>query len=87
MFLHHFADECLPRQWIGSSVPVIIDFLGVATTATNQDRDMLYCLFPFKSNGSVVLAEVSRGAFIKNAINGQWLSRVEELYQEILRIN
>ena len=51
IFQHHFADECFPRQWLHSDVPVIFDFLGNESPDTiDEIKRNLYCLFPMTTN-------------------------------------
>lgn len=83
IFTIEFADECFPKAWLGSSVPVIFDFKGVRKGNDKDLRKNLYCLFPALRGEYRVLdrrfAEISRKAFIKSTINGEWTLRVRRL--------
>lgn len=73
-YLVDFPKECFPSAWIGSSVIVMFDFLGMETIDIPNDlRNNLFCLLPKQSNQQSILAIVSREGFIKNSINGEWL--------------
>ena len=64
-------DKCFPSTWVGSSVPVIFDFLGTESEGDCKTiRNQLYCLFPKSNTRKHVLAIFSRESFIKSIING-----------------
>lgn len=73
-----FPEFCFPENWLKSSVPVVFDFRGDGSLDDLDGlRNPLYCLFPQVGRHARV-AEISRKAFIKTTINGQWTSRVQE---------
>lgn len=73
-----FPEFCLPEAWLKSSVPVIFDFRGDGSVHDSEGlRNPLYCLFPQVGRHARV-AEISRTAFVKTTINGEWTSRVQE---------
>ncbi len=67
-----FADECFPKNWLSSSVPVIFDFQG---TSAIENRSHLYCIFPVQVGWLTIFAEISRKALIKSIIDGEWQTR------------
>ncbi|GIL24744.1 MAG: hypothetical protein BroJett042_32570 [Bacteroidota bacterium] len=77
IFRIEFADECFPKNWLESSVPVIIDFKGTDSIDKVQNsRTLLYCIFPIQDGMfGAVFAEISRNALIKSIINGEWQTR------------
>lgn len=78
IFKVDFVDECFPRSWIKSSVPVVFDFLGNESLTTVEEmRQNLYCLFPNEDEFEAVFAEISRKAFINSVMSGAWSQRVQ----------
>lgn len=74
-FIVDFPHECFSKTWLGSSVPVIFDFLGMEQSEGGTDlRNNLYCLLP-ENKGNTVLAVFSRESFIASALNGTLLSK------------
>lgn len=72
-----FPDECFPKSWLESSVPVIFDFLGCELyDSDNPMRRRLHCLFPGRLRYEAVVATISRKAFINAALDGKWSERV-----------
>lgn len=81
---HYFADECFPRQWIKSSVPVVFDFFGGESLDTADEiQRNLYCLFPTDDDFEALFAEISRKAFITAVMSGEWSLRVQGFLDEI----
>jgi competence protein CoiA len=79
-----FADECFPRNWLDSNVPVIFDFLGVATMDSNGiGKELLYCIFPVKLGWLTVFAEISRNALVKSIISGEWQNRCKMFVDDL----
>ena len=73
-----FADECFPKNWLDSSVPVIFDFNGLGITESNKSNTtLLYCIFPIKVGWLTIFAEISRKALIKSITDGEWETRCE----------
>lgn len=87
IFLINFPDEYFPSNWLGSSVSVIFDFRGAEPIDDPKDtRNALYCLFPILVRGGyTVVAEMSRKTFINSASNGEWISRIRNLIDKLLR--
>ena len=61
-------EDCFPITWLSSSVPVIFDF-------GEYEQKNLYCLFDERIGGDAFIAQISRAAFIKAVINGDWSRR------------
>lgn len=82
IFRVDFLDWCFPIAWLESSVPVIFDFRGDGSIYDSEGlRNTLYCLFPQVGNTARV-AEISRKAFIKATINGEWILRVQKFIND-----
>lgn len=75
IFLVDFPDECFPASWLGSSVPVIFDFLGIENANVRDMRNHLYCLFPKQNKRESVLAVMTREYLIQNCLNGRFLNK------------
>jgi hypothetical protein len=75
IFHVQYPEECFPVSWVGSSVPVLFDFKGVAGITD----DKLYCLFPQRFDQRMTLAVIPRNAFIRTVNNGDWLTRLSGL--------
>ncbi len=78
IFHVQYPEECFPVSWVGTSVPVLFDFKGVADTTNN---DKLYCLFPQRVAQHVTMAVIPRNAFIRTVNNGDWLTRLSDLME------
>lgn len=82
IFRVDLIDWCFPSDWLGSSVPVIFDFLGDGSIDDSEGlRNTLYCLFPQVGKYARV-AEISRKAFINATTNGEWSLRVQEFVND-----
>lgn len=78
-FFVDFPDESFPTAWLGSSVPVIFDFLGTELINDHKDlKNHLYCLFPKRNERETILTIISRESFINNTINGEWFKKQQE---------
>lgn len=77
----NFPDECFPKSWLGSSVPVIFDFQGVEFI--DNHRNNLYCLFPDQVGDSAVLTIISRQSFIDSLLNDNWTKWVTNYTESI----
>lgn len=83
-----FADECFPKNWLGSSVPVIFDFKGTAIIENEENnRTLLYCIFPIQLGWLTIFAEISRKALIKSIIDGEWQTRCENFINDLSERN
>lgn len=83
-----FGDECFPRNWLESSVPVIFDFKGSAIEENERNnRTLLYCIFPEKNGWLTIFAEITRKALIKSIINGEWQTKCESYVNDLKNRN
>ena len=84
MFHVYDPAKCFPSAWVTSSVPVVFDFLGNASTNDAMDfRAPLYCLFPVRVGRSATFAKIPRKAFIKATLNGEWSGRVSGIMEKL----
>jgi len=83
-----YSEECFPKDWLASTVPVIFDFLlnEVPIEDNENERKTLYCLFPVQIDSYVTMAEIPRSAFVKSIIDGSWLERTKHFMDELNRI-
>lgn len=71
-------DEYFPSSWVGSSAPVIFDFMGYGTIDDSEKiKSYLYCLLPKKIDGSALLLMLSRKYFIDKTTSGDWISIID----------
>lgn len=82
-----YPEETFPAAWIKSSVPVIFDFLGTATSNDVPERNILYCLFPKRIGNYVFVAEISRKAFLKSVVDGQWSQRIDNFTKLLEKVS
>ena len=79
-FLLAFPDECFPEMWLDSSVPVILDFLGVNERQPPDElRSPLWCLLPQRADGNAVVAIISREQFVDVALSRPRLLDADEI--------
>jgi hypothetical protein len=79
----YYPDECFPKSWLGSSVPVVFDFLGTdSINATNDLKNNLYCLLPQKYKREAIVVFLSRESFISGTINSEWFRRKPEPHNQ-----
>jgi hypothetical protein len=69
VFYVSWPDECFPKEWLNSSVPVVFDFLGMQSPNEPNDpeRNSLWYLFPERAEGTTVIYKLSREYFIDSA--------------------
>jgi competence protein CoiA len=87
IFRVDFVEECFPKSWIGTSVPVIFDFYGNEFSNNVEEKNNLYCLFPRKIGCYTILTQLPRKAFIKTVITGEWLLRANNFMNVIDQVN
>lgn len=68
VFNVEFPDKVFPSNWLESSVPVIFDFLGLATGETDEIKNSLWCLLP-KQKDKTFVVKIKREYFIKVTLN------------------
>lgn len=75
-------EDCFPSAWIGSPVPIILDFRGTGAINDSKDiRNNLYCLFPKLIPSGSLLLGMSHESFTRDARNGEWSRLVNNMIQ------
>ncbi|WP_277017293.1 competence protein CoiA [Flavobacterium lindanitolerans] len=83
-----FADECFPKNWLGSSVPVIFDFNGTNTIKNEKNEGtQLYCIFPIQVGWLTIFAEMPRKTLVKSIIDGEWQTRYQNFINDLIEHN
>ena len=83
-----FADDCFPKNWLGSSVPVIFDFKRTTELENKINAiRLLYCIFPIKLGWLTIFAEISRKALVKSLTEGEWQTRYENFINDLIDRN
>lgn len=78
IFFINSPEECFPRDWLGSSAPVFIDFQGTEGQVQPEPaRNLLWCLLPGQVSGKYVVLALARDNVVNEAINNPAL--VEDL--------
>ena len=73
MFKVYNLEKCFPKEWLHRPVPVIFDFSRMEVQVDwGGGRGGLFCLFPGWFGDHAKLAEISRKAFTKHVISGEW---------------
>lgn len=69
LFVVFWPKEGFPSTWLDCAAPVFFDFegFGTANETSEKDRDILWCLLPWRAEGCAVVAAVSRGMFLDAA--------------------
>ena len=78
-----FPDEVFPTNWLGSSVPIILDFQGI--TATEQHdviKNTLWCLLPQRIENLSVVVGIGREQFIEITHNSAQLFQEKQEEKE-----
>jgi|SRR5690606_33416220 hypothetical protein len=82
-----FAEECFPKEWLESDVPVLFDFLGTEDQNTaDKLKQNLYCLLPERIGRQRVLAVLSRQAFIDSVTGGKfepWIRHIRDMAAQV----
>nr|WP_276904075.1 competence protein CoiA family protein [Pedobacter kyonggii] len=85
IFQVYDIEKCFPIEWLNSSVPVIFDFNGNDLNHDPSDiKHYLYCLLPERIGRYGILIKLTKMAFIKSTINGQWQDRINAYQKKIL---
>lgn len=75
-FLVDFPDQCFPSAWVGSLVPVVLDFKGIEQiNYANDWRYPLYLLFPRTESLETYVAIISRQSFINSVLTGDFFKK------------
>ena len=72
VFVTHFVEECLPVEWLDSSVPVYFDF-GDGNEPDDPfliERPVLWCLLPQRAMGNAVIVAVAKELFVRACRTG-----------------
>ena len=84
IFGTHSVNKIFPKDWLNSSVPVIIDFMGTESLENSQDlRNYLYCLIPQKLNNESIVILCSREQFVQTCKDGNIITYFETLTENI----
>ena len=62
-----WPDECFPKAWISSTVPVFFDFEDNSSEFWQVANRSLWCLLPGRAEGNAVVARVSWAQFVELA--------------------
>jgi len=79
VFSTYFPEECFPKRWLTSSVPVYVDFQGIAPDQPDEKRAVLWCLLPGDAGGRVVVARLGRKDFIEAALTASHLLLAQDI--------
>lgn len=89
-FLLACPEECFPKNWLESSVPVIFDFMGTTNTDERDIiRNTLWCLLPGRAEGSAVVVAMSREQLVSVAPTRPTLIDVDgtmKTFKELIQI-
>lgn len=73
-------EECLPKDWIRSSVPVVIDFQGIENqNEIEHDRKILYCILPIKLETNSYIVGLKRDVFVERL-------KIDGLFEELMKL-
>jgi competence protein CoiA len=77
-FLIQYPEDCFPKAWLTSSVPVVFDFLGLKLKSTQTDQGQyLYYLVPNQGIRERTVFCLTRESFIANTSSGKWPPKKE----------
>ncbi|MCF7908162.1 MAG: competence protein [Candidatus Omnitrophica bacterium] len=80
IYFTYFPEECFPKRWLESSVPVYFDFQGIPPVdQADERRSFLWCLFPGDMGGWAVVASLSRKDFVECALNNSRLLLAQDI--------
>lgn len=80
-------NECFPQMWIGSSVPVIFDFLNHQSIEGKDWRNFLCCLLPVKLGHTSIIEFIPQQTFADVINNGTLYQRINTLISDIIQVN
>lgn len=82
IYLVSFIDECFPKAWLNSSVPIVFDFRGTESiNDINDMRNSLFCLYPSRIGQESILITLTHDFFIEKTTNGEWLTLMHNISQ------
>lgn len=75
-----FYDECFPKAWLSSSVPVAFDFRRAAVDdETEKAHESLWCLLPRRVGRRAVVVAIAPEEFIASTRNGALVERFNQV--------
>lgn len=72
-FSVYFPEECFPKNWLESSVPVIFDFKDASSPPQNIIQDCLWCLLPGRVGYDAIVVCISRKDFVERVLSNSQL--------------
>jgi competence protein CoiA len=86
-YLLSFPDECFPKMWLGSSVPVIFDFRGGGVVDPSDPfKGTLWCLLPGRAEEKAVVIGISPEQFVSVAPTRSRLIEVEQTLANVSQV-
>ena len=89
IFILYHADESIPKEWLNSNVPVIMDFKN----STHQEhlkllkdgevKSFLWCILPIKSDRLTILYQLGREKFIELIKSGSLVFHYENIIDKV----
>jgi len=79
--------ECFPQAWVGSSVPVIFDFLNYQIIGEKDWRNFLCCLLPVKLGDTAIVEFIPQQEFAGALRNGTLGTRINSMISDIIQVN
>jgi hypothetical protein len=80
VFSAYFPEECFPKRWLTSSVPVYFDFLGIAPLEQPDEKSaFLWGLLPGDVDGWSVVVKLRRKDFIERSLTAPDLLLAPEI--------
>ncbi|MDD3295611.1 MAG: competence protein CoiA family protein [Geobacteraceae bacterium] len=74
VFFTYFPEECFPKRWLTSSVPVYFDFQGIAPLEQREEKStFLWGLLPGDIGGWSVVVKLRRKDFIERSLTAPHL--------------
>lgn len=85
IFKVDFIQDVFSPNWLNRNVPVLFDFKGEDLLLDDSGlRKNLFCLLPLKQGRYSFIAEISREAFIKTTISGEWSARIQLFLNDLI---
>jgi len=84
VFFTYFPEECFPKRWLTSSVPVYFDFQGIAPLhEPDEKRTSLWGLLPGSVGGWSVVVKIRRKDFIEHSLTTPHLLLAPEIHSHM----
>ena len=84
VFFTYFPEECFPKRWLTSSVPVYFDFQGIAPLdEPDEKRTSLWGLLPGNVGGWSVVVKIRRKDFIEHSLTTPHLLLAPEIHSHM----